>query len=126
MSSPHFAFDENGHPQGTVEFDYGAVDRNAFHVEPEAEAEVSAENLEAATRAFRQLVQWMWQDGMKNDEGLKLRAIIVCWVFLEHLRSTINLTDLARAFGKKKQSLGRWVDDFKRVFPNLRNGHMKD
>jgi hypothetical protein len=123
--SPLFSFDEDGHPQGTVDFDYDAIDRNAFHVEPEKEAEVSAENLEAAARAFRQLVEWMWQDGMKNDEGLKLRAIIVCWVFLDHL-NPVSLTELARAFGKKKQSLGRWVDDFKRVFPKLRNGHMKD
>jgi len=43
-----------------------------------------------------------------------IRATILCWVFLEHLRP-LTLTDLARASGKKKQSIGRWVDEFKRA-----------
>ena len=39
---------------------------------------------------------------------------------------TLTMTEMAAGFGKKKQSLGRAVDDFKRSFPKIRIAHMKD
>ncbi len=81
--------------------------------------------MDAALKVFSRLLEWIWQNGMKNSEGLTIRAVIACWIFLKHLRP-LTLTQMARGFGKKKQSLGRWVDDFKIAFPHIRNPHMKD
>ena len=71
--------------------------------------------LDAAVAIFQSLIKWVWQDGMRNDEGLKIRSIIACWVFLPELRP-MTLTEIALGFGKKKQSLGRWVCHFKQHF----------
>ena len=123
---PHLGHGEDGQLEPTCNFPYDEVDQSLFGAEARKELnDLSAADFEAASRVFRALVSWMWQNGMKNPQGLNLRAIIVCWVFLEHLRP-LTLTELARAFGKKKQSLGRWVDDFKRAFPRIRNSHMKE
>jgi len=134
---PSFTDDQRIEP--SCDFDYAAVERALARVERGESLEgttltpalshpmvegVEERDLEAAQEVIRQLINWIWQDGMKNPEGLNIRAIIVCWVFLPHLHP-LNLTELARAFGKHKQSLGRWVDDFKRQFPGIRNPHMK-
>jgi len=116
---------EDGHLEPTCEFDYASIEQALFNVSPEEWDKISPEQLDAVLKVFRSLVAWMWQSGMKNPEGLNIRATILCWVFLEHLRP-LTLTDLARASGKKKQSIGRWVDEFKRAFPGIRNSHMKD
>jgi hypothetical protein len=86
---------------------------------------LTPEQLEALLKIFRSLIGWLWQNGMKNPEGINIRATIPCWVFLSHLRP-LTLSDLARASGKQKQSIGKWVDEFKRAFPGIRNSHMKD
>ncbi len=117
---------EDGHLEPTVGPDWDAIDRGAFHVEPESDDRtLTPEQAEAACRMFASLVEWIWQSGMKNPEGITIRAIIVCWRFVPELGS-LTLTEMARGFGKKKQSLGRWVDDFKRRFPFLVNCHMKN
>ena len=117
---------EDGHLEPSCEFDYEAIDRKVFHVEPEEDPEqLSAEEIDAACKVFTRLVEWIWQDGMQNVQGLQIRAAIVCWIFLSQLRP-LTLTEMAKGFGKKKQSLGRWVDDFKRAFPRIRICHMKD
>ncbi len=108
----------------SVEFDYEAVDRNGSDMEQQEEA-ASDEEVAAACRAFGQIIEWVWQDGMNNPEGLQIRASIACWIFIPHLRS-LTLTQLAAGFGQKKQSPGRWVEDFKRAFPRIRICHMKD
>lgn len=118
--------EEDGSLARSQEFDYEAIDRNVFRVEPKDDSdEFSAEEIDAACKVFTRLVEWIWQDGMKNVEGLQIRAIIVCWIFLSQLRP-LTLTQMAAGFGKRKQSLGRWVDDFKRSFPRIRICHMKD
>ncbi len=110
----------------SVEFDYEAIDRSVFHVETQdASLEFSAIEMDAACKVFTHLVEWIWQDGMKNVQGLQIRASIVCWIFLTQLRP-LTLTQMAAGFGKDKQSLGRWVDDFKLSFPRIRICHMKD
>jgi hypothetical protein len=101
-----------------IDFDYAALDR----LPPEPD---QTYDIDLALKAFTHLVEWVWQDGMNNVEGLQIRASIVCWIFLPQLRP-LTLTQMAQGFGKKKQSLGRWVDDFKRCFPRIRIAHMKD
>lgn len=81
--------------------------------------------MDAAIEAFQILLNWVWQSGSKNADGVKIRSVLACWIFLKPLRS-INLTELSKAYGMEKQSLGRWHDDFKRHFPDIRTPHMRD
>ena len=61
---------------------------------------------------------------MKNPDGVKIRAIICCWIFLKELRS-VSETDMAVGYGLKKQSLGRWVEQFKKHFPHIRISQLR-
>ena len=107
-------------------FDYEAIDRDVFRVEPQQDNEaLTPAEIAAACAVISRLVEWLWQDGMKNCDGLQNRATVLCWVFLSQLR-TLTMTEMAKGFGKKKQSIGRAVDDFKRTFPKIRIAHMKD
>ena|SRR5688572_18371057 len=120
------AHEEDGHITGVTEFPYEEIDRRVFQCDPENDlSNVSQRELDASVRAFIRLVEWMYQTGMKNPDGLKIRAIIVCWVFLKWIRCE-SLTVMARGYGLKKQSLGRWVDEFKRKFPEYRIVHMRN
>lgn len=123
--SDHLVHDEDGQLANSVEFPYGEVQASLGDPPPEDdETEFSPEEIDAACKVFRSLVSWIWQSGMKNTDGITIRAIIVCWIFLNHLHP-LSLTEIARGFGKKKQSLGRWVEDFKRRFPQVKTCHMK-
>lgn len=70
---------------------------------------------EAEGEAIRRIAEWMWQ-GCANLDGFAVRAAVVCWIFHQPLRP-YSMTRMAGRLGKKKQSLGRWVDSFKREFP---------
>lgn len=121
----NLGFEEDGTLVQKVDFDYGAVDKEVFNYEPESDlTEFTPMEMEAALKGLRVLLQWIFQNGMKNPDGVKIRAICICWVFLKELRP-LTLTELATGFGMKKQSLGRWVDDLKRRFPYIRTSHMR-
>lgn len=122
IASPDIAHAEDGHLEPSVEFDYDAIDRRESQP---PEPEHSDEEIAGACKVITRLVEWIWQDGMKNTDGLQIRAAVVCWVFLAHLRP-INEAQLAAGFGKHKQSVGRWVAKFKEKFPRIRIAHMKD
>lgn len=116
---------EDGKFEQSEQFPFDEIDSRLGNPIPESElTEFSAEEIDAACKVFSALVTWIWQSGMKNAEGITIRAIIVCWIFLKHLHP-LTLTQMSRGFGKKKQSLGRWVDDFKRKFPQVKTCHMK-
>lgn len=44
---------------------------------------------------------------------------MIMWVFLPEVRA-MNMSQLARGYGLHKQSLGRWVDKFKKEFPHIK------
>ncbi|MDE2101092.1 MAG: hypothetical protein KGL39_27845 [Patescibacteria group bacterium] len=116
--------DESGRPVPCEDFDYARVDRDLFGDAPADLSELSQEDADRAILLMRVLLQWVWKNGSKNPEGITLRAIVVCWIFLKELRP-LELSAMARGFGKDKQSLGRHVDDFKRCFPTIRTPHMR-
>jgi hypothetical protein len=124
------AFDNQGKVIGVEEFDYDLVERRLGEdlSSPEAQEELSQltpEEVQAGLKLFRALIRWQWQDGMKNPNGLTIRAIICCWIFIEELHP-MTLTQMARGFGSRdKQSLGRWVDLFKKHFPFIKTPHMR-
>jgi hypothetical protein len=123
-TDPSLGHAEDGQIVSVEGFDYDEVDKNVFAYEPESDLEeFTPDEMEAALKVLRVLLQWIWQGGMKNPNGIMLRAIIICWIFLKELRP-MTLTEVATGFGKKKQSLGRWVKDFKQRF-RIRTCHMR-
>lgn len=77
----------------------------------------------AALEQFRKICSWIYQAPCKDLNGFFCRCAISIWIFIPELRVE-TLTNVAGSFGKKKQSLGRWVDDFKLQFPEITN-HMQ-
>jgi hypothetical protein len=117
-----YGYEEHGRRVPATEFDYDRVE-SEMGIEAEDLAQFSQEDVDRAIAVFRQLLQWVWQNGNKNTDGIKIRAIIVCWIFLEENRPK-TLTEMAGGFGMKKQSLGRWVDQFKLDF-RIPTRHMR-
>jgi hypothetical protein len=136
------AFDDEGDHVQSVDFDYTAIDQAELEKEIEG---MSPDDIARAGAAIRALMGWVWQIAPKNRNGLEIRAVIACWIFLEYLRPT-KLTTLAemthhvcpkchheidhcpkchKPFDRAKQSLGRWVDDFKKRFPFIKTNNMK-
>ncbi len=118
---PGLAHGEAGQIEATTDFPYDAIDQN---MAPPLESVREAGANDRGLKMFIRLVEWLWQDGKRNPEGLLIRAGIVCWIFLPHLHP-LTLTQMAGLFCKHKQSWGRWVDDWKLTFPKIRNPHMK-
>jgi hypothetical protein len=91
----------------------------------EAIKNLNEEQIEGALVVIRGLVAWTYQSGSTNIEGKAIRSAIIEWLVLPHLHA-MNLTQIAKGYGKHKQSFGRWVDDFKRTFPTVKTCHMKN
>jgi len=109
----------------TVDFEWSVVEKNLFgDVDLDEMAELTPEDLERVWKVCDCLLRWVWQNGMKNVDGLQIRTIILCWVFIKELRP-MEMSELARGFGKDKQSIGRWFDVFKVDFPFIRTPHMR-
>jgi hypothetical protein len=111
---------EDGKIVRAVDFDYSGVDAILGEIVQE---KPSIQDIELALDAFRSLLKWIWQNGKNDSNGIQIRSMIVCWIFLEELRS-LSMEDIANGFGKHKQSLGRWHDDFKKQFPMIKTQHM--
>jgi hypothetical protein len=113
---------EDGKLVPTTDFDWPAVE---FTKDEDLDiSKFSQEDVDRALVVLTALLKWVWQSGMNNGNGIQIRAIIMCWVFLKELRP-LDLTQMAKGFGRDKQSLGRWVDNFKRWFPRIRIPHMR-
>jgi hypothetical protein len=112
-------FDEDSRLIATTSFPYDEVDRDLGLFEPDSPEKY---DLDAASEAIRRLLRWLFQNGPRNPEGLQIRAVVLCHIFLPELRP-MTLTQMAGCMGKHKQSLGRWQDQFKRDFPNIPSSH---
>ncbi len=109
------AYDESSQHTEVVQFPYDQID---------GLEDVTPEDLTRAIAAFEKLLNWIWQSGPKNNNGIEIRSVICCWVFLKHLRP-LSLTEMAAVVGRDKQSLGRWFDEFKKDMPDIKTNHMK-
>lgn len=87
-------------------------------------SELSQEEIDAALKMFRCLMRWVWQDAQKNANGLLIRSVIACWIFLEDVQQ-FSLTAIAYKFDRDKQSPGRWMPSFKKAFPMIKTPHMQ-
>jgi len=116
------AWDDNSSATLTVDFDYDQIDRNLHPHDPDT---CSERAIDAASSVLQRAFAWVWQGDCANLDGLVCRAAVVCWIFVPQLRP-YTMTEMAGRLGKKKQSLERWVSDFKVRFPEIKNlQHMK-
>lgn len=106
-------YDDNKEITLTTEFPWSEVDEKVFGV-----VEKSPDWVESTLECQRRIWQWVYQGSCEDLDGFMCRSIVVCWVFVPVLRS-YTMTEIAGRFGKKKQSLGRWVVDFKKEFPDV-------
>lgn len=108
--------------------DWDAIEKAVGGIDFAAElADIKLEDMERAFKVIQALMAWIHQNGSANLNGVAIRAIIVCWLTLPHLRS-LTLTQVAKCYGLKKQSVGRWVEEkpkgLKASFPSIKTGHM--
>lgn len=116
-------FEGRGAPIESVDFDFDAVDEAlSSAISPNKAANhPTSQHAEAELAALKTILEWVVQKVPKNQNGIEIRATIAAWIFLPYLR-TMNLTEIAATVGRDKQSLGRWVDDFKRRWPGVHVG----
>jgi hypothetical protein len=122
MTPDALSHEEDGSITQSEDFNYAEVERalGEFDKNELTEAEWGM-----AGKGVRALIEWLWQVKSENREGLLIRATILSWVMLDYLHDGMNLTEMAAHMNKDKQSLGRWVDDFKTTFPMIKTPHMK-
>lgn len=120
------SYNDSSELEPTIGPDYKGIDRAVFGTE---ERETEYENLTPeqwliAWKGVSNVVKWVYQRDSRNFQGIGIRALIVCWIWLPVLHA-LTLTQLAGRFGMAKQSFGRWVVDWKRCFPSVVTAHMR-
>jgi hypothetical protein len=124
-SEHHVGFGEDSRPEATADFDWSDLEQRLGEADEAKYTHGYAQWLRLMQLA-EGLARWTYQSpSHTNTEGIAIRVIVQNWFLIKELQP-LSLTQLARMYGKDKQSLGRWVDDFKRRFPGLRNCHMKE
>lgn len=104
-------YDDAGAVTLVSDFSYDQVDRDLGYAPQERD-------LEDACECQRRVWGWVYQPPCADLDGFMCRCIVACWVFVPQLRAE-TMTYIAGRFGKKKQSLGRWVTEFKIAFPEV-------
>jgi hypothetical protein len=105
-------FDQEGQPEATVDFPYDEIDRRL------SSPESPPIRVDGEGRLLRTILEWVADKVPRHGNGLEIRATIAAWIFLPYLRG-YTMTELAAMIGRDKQSVGRWVDDFRRTFPGV-------
>lgn len=109
----HIAYGEQSERLQAVDFDWSFIDR------AELERQIGRYEPFPTHEAMARITRWVFQDGMNDPRGLRIRAIIVCWLFCPEMRDAFTMSSMARSCGLHKQSLGRWIDSLKREFPGI-------
>jgi len=110
MNNEH-NFNDDGGITLTSDFAYDELDA-ALGYEP------TELDIEGALECMRRVWRWVYQTPCTDLDGFMCRCIVACWVFVPELRAE-TMTHIAGRFGKKKQSLGRWVVNFQKTFPEI-------
>jgi hypothetical protein len=125
---PDIAFDEESRPEPSVGFSFEEIERELGESldDPERHSTFTQQEWDAFAKGLEKVFRWIYQDPHhRNLDGIQIRALIVAWIVVKELQP-LTLTQLARMYGKDKQSFGRWVDEFKKEFREVRNCHMKE
>jgi hypothetical protein len=125
----HLGFGEDSRPEATIGPDWESIEKGVFGRRQDCDAAPNDETgkrkrIEGEIRALKTTLEWVIQNGMNEENGVMFRILIAGWIYLEWMRE-MTLTELATMYGKDKQSFGRWVDDFKLRFPEVRTHNMK-
>jgi hypothetical protein len=62
-------------------------------------------------------LNWVWQDGT-NKRSRYVRMMICCRIFLPQMQH-LSASQIASMIGVSRQSLSRWLIDFKKAFPDI-------
>lgn len=105
------AYDENGRvkvDEPFIDFDYGSADQKGAR--PDRYTDEDYHLLSA------RLIEWIHQDGNSKPGGVMIRAYVVCLFLAPQIYNTPTETRLASIAGVSKQSLNRWVVNFRDTF----------
>ena len=105
-------FDQEGQPEATTDFPYDEIDRRL------SDPESPPTRVDGEGRLLKTVLEWVADKVPRHGNGLEIRATIAAWIFLPYLRG-YTMTELAAMIGRDKQSVGRWVDDFRKSFPGV-------
>lgn len=123
-NDPRPAFGRDGQREASIGFDFGAIDRDLDGGAFECVKDCPIAR-DAAANMLKRVLEWVWQRDPQNAQGIEIRAAIACWVFVPMLRPLTMSKVAAYCGNRDKQSLGRWVDEFKRDFPEIKTSHMQ-
>ena len=129
MAHQTTSFDEDGRPILITDFDWEEIERNLASETKQLRrsckrGEITREQLETAMELCGTLLRWVWNNGKRDKRGVAIRSLIICWLYLDELRP-LTEAQLARGFGLKKQSVGRWVEQFKKEFPMFKSPQLQ-
>src|SRR5690349_4848877 len=113
-------FGEDNRLIATTDFDFAEVDRRLGTPDDPQDCDY-----DRAGAAIRKIVRWQWAGGCTNPEGAICRDTVLAMVFLPEMQA-VSATQIAKSLGKHKQSLGRWMADFKKFFPELPSAHFRN
>lgn len=99
----------------TCDFDWHQVEQD---LDGDNSNLTSSDAVEAVCECQQRIWEWVYHAPCRDLNGFNCRCIIAVWVFYAPLRC-YSMTEVAGRFGKKKQSLGRWMVDFKARFPEI-------
>lgn len=120
------AFSENHSPQLVGDFDYDAIDERVFGV---LGKEATEHQRDMAVELARKWIAWVFNDtirkGVRNKSSIGLRAAALSWILLPEIHDRYSLTQFSIVLKRDKQSMGRFVADFKKTFPGVHNRHMR-
>ena len=99
----------------TCDFDWHQVEQD---LDGDNSRLANSDAIDAICECQQRIWEWVYHAPCRDLDGFMCRAIIATWVFYSPMRA-YSMTEIAGRFGKKKQSLGRWVVDFKIQFPEI-------
>lgn len=111
------AFNDDGEPELTSDFDYDSIDLAVF-TSPQDLTNATPEAKAFAYQMTLHLVGWIVKNGSNEKDGIAIRACVIAWLTIPVFKRK-SMAKLARGFGFKKQSVSRWVERAKKELPHL-------
>jgi len=120
--SETLSFSANHQPEATTDFPYEEASAHIFggHKTETEKQDAQREGIQL----MYDFIRWIFKSGMKDRDGISTRAITLRWILLPDVES-MTMTEMATAHGCTKQNIGKWVADFKKTFPRVKNKHMR-
>jgi len=120
--SETLSFSASHQPEATTDFPYDEASAHIFggHKTETEKQDAQREGIQLLYTFLR----WIHQSGMEDRDGIATRVIVLFWILLPEFESK-TMTEVAVSHGCTKQNIGKWVADFKKTFPRVKNKHMR-